>query len=215
MVALTITVLLGTTLFVVFKTSMDAYLRAEATTEECQSARIALQRMSEEIRNAILLDPNHNPGKNTKFYGENDYNDYGDRLDFISVSHPPGSGGEYKQNYTNGEYRCDFCEIGYYIHPDGSHLMRYTQTKNVPDTTFRSGGASAELASHVTELNFSYYEGYGSGETAWDSDTHLPSMVWIGLKVQADVAPAGTPKKEEIISTKVYLPFTVYPSGAD
>lgn len=208
LVVLTITVLLGATLSAILKTSMDAWQRGEAAIQRCQPARIALQRMSQELRSAVLLSISNNPGKEDgiKFYGRDSYNSYGDRLDFISLSNPNLEGG--------ADPKCDFAEIGYYIYHSETtgldHLICRWQVSDVPDTDVTDGGLDytpAAIASHVKKLNFSYWDNATSPpwETSWNSKTKnkLPGKVWIELTVQDDIARV---EKEEVFSTIVYLP---------
>ncbi len=218
MVALTITVLMGVALSMIFRTSMDAWQKGEASIQRCQTARIALQRMSGDIRSAVLLTGWKDvTGKtiDVKFVGEDGVKGvFGDKLSFVTLAHQPDyySIGDYYK-YTDADH-WEAAEISYYIYHSGTtnldHLVRRWQTGDVPDDsiTRESDGLGYTLASlvfRVTELNFSYYDG-SIWQPSWNSDTVLPEMVWIGLTVQADVAPAGKEKKEEIFSTIVYLP---------
>ncbi len=197
LVALTITVLLGATLFTIFRTSMDAWQRGEATIQRCQPARSALQGMGEEMRSAISLSRQYDgTSNNQSFKGTVN------TVDFLTTSNSP----PWTQNYSLNETYYDVCEIGYYIHADGDRLMRRLQTKNVPDGIIGSGGGYARLAPHVKGLNIKYFNG-ASWVDSWPASNTLPRVVKITLTVQADVAPAGIEKKEENISTQVYIPL--------
>lgn len=197
LVALTITVLLGATLSAVFRTSMDAWLRGEATIQRCQPARIALQRMSEEMRSAIPLSKQHNGTDNTEsFVGT------ANTVNFLTTSNPP----PWEQNYLENKIYYDVCEIGYYV--SGTTLYRRKAEQNKPDGNVddTTDGMSDEIAPHVTGLNIEYYNGT-SWVNSWTAPNTLPRIVKITLTAQADVAPAGTEKKEENISTQVYIPL--------
>ena len=197
LVALTITVLLGASLAAIFRTSMDAWRRGEAATQRCQPARIALQRMSEEMRSAISLSEQQDGTVNTE-----SFKGTANTVDFLTTSNPP----DWNKDLVEDKIYYDVCEIGYYIHADGDRLMRHLQTANVPDGSIGSGGGYAELAPHVTGLNIEYYNG-ASWVNSWTASNTLPKIVKITLTVQADIAPAGTEKKEENISTRVYIPL--------
>lgn len=199
MVALVLTALVGMAVFRVFKTNMDSWQKGEARTQRYQNARIALNRMSKEIRSAILLSTANNPGKDLRFLGTSS------TLNFLTASHPP-TRGAYENTYEPVELVFDVCEIGYSVDTTNKKLYRRKHRTNIPDTQVDGGGSSDVLALHVTELAFSYYDG-SDWQTSWDSSTDggLPYAVWTGLTLQADVAPAGHAKKEELISTKVYL----------
>ena len=210
LVALTITVLLGTALTAVFRTSMDAWQKGEATTQRTQTARIALQRMSKDIRSAVLLTGWKDvSGKDVRFYGENSYNSFGDKLSFITLVHPPDYNVASDYYYYDEADEWDAAEISYYIYSSATtgldHLIRRWQVGDIPDDKVYTGGLDYTVASltfRVKELNFSYYDG-SNWQTSWNSNITLPEKVWIGLTVQDD---RPREQKEEVISAMVYLP---------
>ena len=213
LVALTITVLMGAALSTIFKTSMDAWQRGEASIQRCQTARIALQRMSGDIRSAVLLPGWKDvSGMDVRFVGENGVKGaFGDKLSFVTLAHQPSYNSTADYYYYDSNDEWDLAEISYYIYhsstTDLDHLVRRWQTGGVPDddVTRESDGIGYTLASLVfraKELNFSYYDG-SSWQTSWNSDTALPERVWVGLTVQDD---RPLVQKEEVFSTIVYLP---------
>ncbi len=211
LVAMVITVLLVAALFNVFDLAGRAWQKGEARTQRYQNLRQALDRMSDDIRSAILLSIGNNPGKEDgiKFYGENDFNSEGDRLSFIPVSHPP-DGWDYGSDYgvSPPELCFDCCEIGYNV--TGTTLYRRKQEKSVPDGEVTNGGRSDPLAEHITRLDFTYYEADGTEHNTWDSSPagasycqdKLPTRVRIELTAQADLARE---QKEETFTTEVWL----------
>ncbi len=205
MVALVITALLGMAIYNVSKMAMDAWQKGEARTKRYQNIRIALDRMSEEIRGAITLNINYNPGKDIYLVGV-DTNP--DTLNFISIAHPP-DGYNYGSTYTPLELKFDCVELGFYL--SGNMLMRRKQIPNVPDDDITSGGDPAEeLASHITGLNFRYHDKDDDADTwkeSWDADPsggegELPDAVEITLTAQA---PSSKFTEESEIKTIVYL----------
>lgn len=191
MVALVITALLGLAIYNVCKMAMDAWQKGEARTQVYQNLRIALERMSDEIRSAITLDSTYNPApKDIYFYGQDTYDgthpEWGDRLDFISIAHPP-IGNYYDSDFNNDELVFDCCEIGYRV--SGTTIYRRKQEKNVPDSDITGGGSEKELATHITNLGFRYYNG-SSWQDTWDAETEgtLPEIVEISLTAKSDIA---------------------------
>jgi hypothetical protein len=193
--------------------AMDAWQKGEARTKRYQNIRIALDRMSEEIRGAITLNPDYNPKKAIYFVGENDGTN--DTLHFISIAHPP-DGYDYGSTYPppddNLKLKFDCCELGFYL--SDNKLMRRKQVSNVPDDDtnedneeIKSGGSPDELASHITGLNFRYHDKDDTADTwkdAWNAKTagELPDAVEITLTAKAS-SPRFTQESE--IKTIVYL----------
>lgn len=225
LVAMVITVLLVAALFSVFNLAGRAWQKGEARTQRYQNLRQALDRMSEEIRSAILLNPDYNPGKDLRFYGEDEWvhtnpgaQCNGDRLSFISVSHPP-DGWDYGSDWSNPanpKLKFDCLELTYYIldsvtdaYPlvNGERqlrLMRRYQSSRLPDGSITGGGTYNQLAEHICRMEFTYYEADGTSHYTWDSDStgKLPTKVKIKLTAQADLARE---QKEEIFTTEVWL----------
>lgn len=183
LVALVITALLGMAIYNVCKLAMDAWQKGEARTQVYQNARIALDRMSDEIRSAITLSSTYNPApKKIYFYGQSN------QLDFISIAHPP-IGNYYDSNFATNELVFDCCEIGY--RRSGTTILRRKQEKNVPDSTsITSGGTEKEMATHITNLSLTYYSADGSSKTSWDADPTvdggLPEKVAISITAKSE-----------------------------
>jgi len=214
LVAMVITVLLVGALFNVFNLAGRAWQKGEARTQRYQNLRQALNRMSEEIRGAILLSATNNPApKDLRFYGcanRNSPGETGEELNFISVSHPP-DGWDYGSQ--PGALRFDCCEISYYITGSGEErkLIRRWQKKGVPDdnVTTSGPGTARSLAERITHLNFSYYDEKNVYSDLWNSSTKLPTKVRIELTAQARHVRTGEvmlrEQKEEIFTTEVWL----------
>jgi type II secretion system protein J len=200
MVALVITALLGLAIYNVCKMAMDAWQKGESRTQVYQNARIALDRMSDEIRSAITLDKDYNPGKKIYFNGT------ATTLDFIATAHAPI--GNYYDSWRTGssDLRFDCCEIGY--SHSGEAIYRRQQISDVPDSTsISSGGSSKELVTHITNLAFQYSPDDGTTwQDTWDADpmvnNGLPRMVEIGITAKSDITRY---ENEKTFSTYVYL----------
>lgn len=228
LIAMVITVLLVASLFNVFNLAARAWQKGEARTQRYQNLRQALDRMSDDIRSAILLSLANNPGKADciRFYGENNSEaPYGDKLSFIAVSHPP-DGWAYESDWTASppKLRFDCCELSYYVtlSSGDTKLIRRVQTSKVPDLIppddddgvcdITSGGSSNVLSEHITKLDFTYYDPAAptTPRDSWDSgpagDAYckgkLPTRVRIELTAQADLARE---QKEEKFTTEVWL----------
>lgn len=204
MVALVITALLGMAIYNVCKMAMDAWQKGEARTQVYQNARIALDRMSDEIRSAITLNPDYNSGKDIYFNGT------ATQVDFIATAYAPT--GNYYDSWAGGDssdLKFDCCEIGY--SQSGTTLYRRQQISGVPDsdiTTTPSGyGSEKEMATHITSLSLTYYSADGSPQTSWDADpgvdNGLPKKVAIGITAESE---STRYPNEKTFSTYVCLP---------
>ncbi len=201
MVAMVITALLGMAIYNVCKLAMDAWQKGEARTQVYQNARIALNRMSEEIRSAITLNPDYNSGKKIYFNGT------ATQLDFIATAYAPI--GNYYHSWASGsdDLKFDCCEIGYSLHASEKTIYRRQQISGVPDSTsITSGGSTKEMATHITNLGFQYYDGT-SWQPTWSSATTdssgLPRLVEIAITAESE---STRYPNERTFSTYVYLP---------
>ncbi len=199
MVALVITALLGMAIYNVCKMAMDAWQKGEARTQVYQNMRIALDRMSEEIRSAITLDPTYNLSPNDDIY----FDGTSTTLNFISIAHAP-IGNYYDSNFATNELVFDCCEIGY--RRLGTSILRRKQEKNVPDDNITTGGSEKELVTHITSLGFRYSSDGSSWDTEWlEAKTEtdgLPKIVEISITAESESARYPNTKT---FSTYVYL----------
>jgi len=202
MVAMVITAIMGLAIYNVCKMAMDAWQKGEARTQVYQNARIALDRMSEEIRSAITLNPDYNSGKKIYFNGT------ATTLDFIATAYAPI--GNYYDSWRTGpnDLKFDCCEIGYSLHASEKTLYRRQQISDVPDTTsITSGGQEKEMATHITNLGFRYSPDGSSWGTEWlEAKTEtdgLPKIVEISITAESAVKRYPN---EKTFSTYVYLP---------
>lgn len=186
MVALVITALLGLAIYNVSKMAMDAWQKGEARTQVYQNLRIALDRMSDEIRSAITLSSTYNPApKKIYFYGQSN------QLDFISIAHAP-IGNYYDSIFTpTPELVFDCCEIGY--RRSGTTILRRKQEKNVPDDiSITGGGTEKEMVTHIKSLGFQYSPDDGTTwQNTWDAETKtpkgkLPKIVEISITAKSE-----------------------------
>lgn len=202
LVALVIAVFLGGAIFNVFNLAVRSWQKGEARTQVYQNARIALNRMSEEIRSAITLDPANNPSPNDDIY----FDGTATQLDFIATAHAPI--GNYYHSWAGGssDLKFDCCEIGY--RHSGTTIYRRQQISGVPDNDINSGGPEKELAPHIKSLGFQYSPDVVAnlGPT-WSSATTassgLPKLVEIVITTKSAVKRYP---EEKIFTTYVYLP---------
>lgn len=193
LVALVITVLLGSAIFNVLKMAVDSWQKGEFATQKYQNARTALEKMGE-IRSALKYssaDPY-----------EAEFSGASNKVDFLANIHSP----VYFYD-PNKETESDLCEIGYFV--SGTTLYRRRDTTPYPadsDVNTTSPLADPEgVASHITNLSLTYYSANGSSQTSWDSSTisSIPTRVKIEVTVRSDNPRYDDSEK---VSTIVYLP---------
>lgn len=203
LVALLIAVFLGGAIFNVFNLAVRSWQKGEARTQVYQNLRIALDRMSEEIRSAITLNKDYYPS-GQKIY----FNGTATQLNFISVAQAPI--GNYYNSWASGldDLKFDCCEIGY--RHSGTTIYRRQQISGVPDDStgsITSGGPEKELALHIKSLGFQYSPDGSSWQDTWDADPSvddgLPKLVEIGITTESAVK--RYPEVRTFV-TYVYLP---------
>jgi prepilin-type N-terminal cleavage/methylation domain-containing protein len=201
-----------TSLFTVFRNSLDAFKKSEARLAVYQNARAILDQMSREIQTAIF-DPIR--GIQAEGYEEGSgikSDSQGDEFFFIGVVENSGD--------------MDMVEIGYWL-DNQNRIMRHFEVADkdsTPPLDFDfTTGTSNELGFNVTDLNFKFH--YRDSATTWtttntatwnssgDSITNydakgnlknpdgLPNGVEIEITVQDP-----TQKEQETFSTIVYIP---------
>lgn len=214
-----------TSLFTVFKNSLDSWKKSEARLAIYQNARAILDQMSREIP-SVLIDT----AEGIKFRG------------FAAGS---GKGSSKDEIYfvasLENDGRYDLCTVGYWLDEDDKELMRYYQVDTVGnslDFDFDNldsgtiGQRSDQLGLNVMDLQFKfrYRDSGGDWPTTtdadWDSSTDnvpnitnytatgieknphgLPNGVYIEITVQ-DPSVEENPEDKDLytFSTIVYIP---------
>lgn len=169
----------------VFWQGLSIWEKGDRRLKMCQNVRYGLDVMNREIRAAFISETN----SCLFFKGDESI------LSFISTSHKANMEGEY-----------DLCELKYFL--KDSHLRR--MVKAHLDCHPGEGGSTAELATGILELVFSYYS-RERWHKSWDStmgtpddmkDDALPQMVKIRLKSQDE----GGKEKPLVLSSIIHLP---------
>lgn len=209
MVAVVITVLLGVALSAIFKTYSDAWQKGEARTQRYQNARLALEKMSSELRGTLLK--NIGPGPATiKLVGHSDTYTYegdtydNDAVDFVT---------SIPRTASNND-DLDFVEIIYLLDTTDHELDRaredYTAGEQsngywYPVTPYSDATLASKVlpvASHILGLSIKYWDG-SAWQNVWTSTTALPKEIEIKVTVQSQLSRY---KKTDTLSTRVVLP---------
>lgn len=215
LIVMTILVIFIGSLFIVFKSGLDSWKKAEGRLDIYQNARAALEIMSREISGAII-NPTAptSPGPNSIYFlGGYDVNSGAvsgqAEVYFIAPLNP------------GGQATSDLCEIGYWLDTAAHKLKRFYVTDKrgtvvspdfdydappgAPATIFSTGG-SDDFVLHIQNLTFKFFDGANWVDT-WDSRNgtqqgKLPIAVKIVLKTAEDI-PVDPQTKE--FETIVYL----------
>lgn len=175
---------LSLVVYLFFWGSSSAWEKGKARLEVYQNLRYPLKVMSRELKTAFISPHS----SSFIFLGREK------EIHFISTLNSP-----------SGEGKSDLCEISYYLNEKGQLIRRKDST---PDDKPLKGGGYSPLASGVTFLQFSYWDGE-KWSLSWDStrgtpqpqDDLLPQKVKITLSVRDErgIEPEFT------LSTEVYL----------
>ncbi len=159
--------ILVTSIFMVFKGSLDSWRKAETILDMYQNARFALDMMEKEMASAYLWQNSNNTSYRTKFQGYSathgfKTNSAGDEIYFVApIANNPGLQ--------------DLCEVGYWLRDYDNRLMRHFEYFNVPgapavyDFTKRADGSAdtgaldTPIATNVKALSFTYYYRHVAG----------------------------------------------------
>lgn len=177
LIALAILAMIVASTFTIFRSASKSWQKGEARSERYQSARSAVSRISAEISQAVI---NSNPL--CKFTGDKSKVSF---FSFVSAD--------------SGVF--ELCEIEYWLDSAKKALMRNDEID--PDYDFTTFGHSDALSDNVSELGFSYFDGFVWSDT-WDSDQSsgvgsprsagkagLPKAVKIKIKVEDKKAKEG------------------------
>ena len=168
LIALAILAMVVASTFTIFISSSKSWQKGETRSERYHNARISMGKMSTEISQAVISE--NSPAR---FIGEKDGARF---VSFVSTS-----GGVF-----------GLAEIEYWLDKDRKLLMRNEDTD--PDYDFSTQDYSDILASNISTLEFSYYDGLIWSDT-WGSDLAeeeespeemqgLPKAVKIKIKVE-------------------------------
>ena len=116
-------------------------------SEAAQSARVALNLMSADLRSAAPLWKEFEFVGMRRKIGEAD----ADNLDFGTRNYTPANPGE-----------MDFCEVSYFLEkdPDSEAYILFRRRDPTPDPEPLSGGRREEIARGVRGLQLEYYDGW-------------------------------------------------------
>jgi prepilin-type N-terminal cleavage/methylation domain-containing protein len=159
-------------------------------------ARIALERMVEDLGSAYLSDQAEFRGEDKELDGR-----HVDALDFVSRAHL----GLDEADTDDGPV-----EISYHVEEsaDGEGLILYRSQMVSADTGKEEGQAGWVLCEDLYSLNFTYYDENGEMHDSWDTKDpdlkgRLPAMVSIVLEI-GKVSEGSEPLK---FMTGVVLPL--------
>lgn len=174
---------------------MSAQRLLDPRLEAAQYARVALDRLTADLRNACPLDPDFEFIGLDRTLGQTE----ADNLDFATLNHTPRHPGE-----------GDFCQTSYFVEPDartGELVLWRRRNPRIGLDPF-AGGAREEIARGLRRLNFEYFDGLDWYDSWGDAEgrrqpadsnqrrtnlSGLPDAVRITIAF-APTAPRGPPE---------------------
>jgi len=186
LVSMAILIIVITAVYEAFISEVSSVKAAREGEQVNQTARIVLERISEDLVSAVTDSPeklqNLQLGMVCKD-GEEDGHAL-DQIDFTSFSHMEAGG---------GDPETDLCEIGYSLEkdPDRAGFILYRRDTAPPDDDLSQGGRKFQLARNVGGLNFRFEDGVEQGLDSWDTLAGekrgvLPSLITVELTVLDD-----------------------------
>ncbi|MBW2305598.1 MAG: prepilin-type N-terminal cleavage/methylation domain-containing protein [Deltaproteobacteria bacterium] len=190
-----------------FHSSVRTIRSVQASSDLYRTARLILDKMSEDIRGSYIPSPG-NPSETMKFgfIGEDHWDgEYpADTLNFTSTTH---------RLYESDRPQSIFSEIGYFLEKDEETGLKKLMRREsfVVDQEINAGGAVLEMGLRVQGLDLKYMDAEGSTWDVWDStdstagehSNSLPRIVEIYLLIAGQDDPPEQPPVE--IATKVLL----------
>jgi len=195
LIAVAISALILTIIYGSYAASIRTMNACRESADINQMARLALDRISEDISCALTSSTN----ENLQFVGKDSEGLEGtpmDTLDFTSTN---------CLTLFRGARECGICEIGYCIkqapsealwgqgtstpltgqESDSDRFVLLRREQSPPDKEIHDGGESLELAEEIKELDFEYYDGK-KWLSQWGPNEReaLPSAVKISLTFQ-------------------------------
>ncbi len=201
LIALAILGVVLSLLYLTFYQSMAAMADTDERAEVIQQGRMILERMSGDLKSAILLDRAEIArGFRTGFKGTaaKEGTDSMDQVNFTTS--PP--------LYSRGqEWGWGVEEVGYYLdhRPGAKGLTLFRRQDDAMDGDLEKGGVSLALCDRVRSLSFDYFDRQGRTMKEWNSlegqaKNQLPFRVEIHLKLEE---PDG---RAHDFRTQVFLP---------
>ena len=185
LIAILIFSVVAVAIYSTFSTGLIAWKKGEDSSNLYQEARLALDKMSLELRNALFYSNIHFVGKANELY-------------FATLLPSPGKTGQLRLS-----------RVTYYLDNDNYSLQRREESLR---TVLQGDIEEAkELASPVKELKFSYaYEYPGKeGEESqliweddWEDEETVPSLMKISLTLQKKKSP----REEASFTETIHIP---------
>jgi len=186
-IAMLIFSIVAVAIYSTFSTGLIAWRKGEESSRSYQNARLILNKMALELRNAFFYS-------NIKFVGKANELYFATFLPFSSV---PGI-----------DHQLQLYRVAYHL--DNNHSLQ-RQEESLPEVFQGKEEKAQEFSSSVRELSFAYgYEYYGEGKKEpqfiwkdeWTDKEAVPSLVRITLTLEGN---SGTPEGITFVRT-VYLP---------
>ncbi|MDY6855350.1 MAG: type II secretion system protein GspJ [Thermodesulfobacteriota bacterium] len=196
LISITIILVIITMIYSSFASSSNTIRICSERIEIYQTARMTLERMTEDISCAIVPKDRGLDDIQYGFIGEDRELDGmpADTLCFISTS---------LLKFTQGFIGSGLCEIGYSIETDSEtdEYILYRRQDNTIDAEIDQGGIVNELAQQIRGIDLEYYDEKGTKWESWNFDDRgtLPSMVEITVSLEDEN------KKNIYFTTRVYL----------
>jgi len=185
-IAMLIFSIIAVAIYSTFSTGLIAWRKGEESSRSYQDARLILNRMALELRNAFFYS-------NIKFVGKANELYFATFLPFSSLP---------------GIDQLQLYRVAYHL--DNNHSLQY-QEESLPEVFQGKEEKAQEFASSVQELSFAYgYEYFREGKKEpqfiwkdeWIDKKAVPSLVRITLILEGN---SGTPEGITFVRT-VYLP---------
>lgn len=176
----------------VFKNVKDAIRDSNINSDMDDSARIALNIMSDDIASALVV----NTDTSYQFIGSEPTTDE-DELYFVATINNP--------NDTDND--TDQIEVGYKIEGTGSlkALKRYTNA-TINSTSPLIDGTATDLAHNITKLNFEYYITSWTTNGTYDSTGETPDTAPKAVEIKLSVQDEHQKEDERTYTLIVYIP---------
>jgi type II secretion system protein J len=198
LVSVAIASIIMAALYGAYTSNVEAIQTARQGGAMFQTARIALDRVSKDMKSAFLKTGLPGKSSQTGMICEDQEIDGrpADRIDFTSLAHV---------RQTERGLRTDLCEIGYYLETDSDDetLVLYRRDTGIVDDDLTEGGRAFELARMVTGFNLVFRNTIGEDLDEWNTlegtqkDT-LPCLIRIELTLKDQLG------QERIFMTSIH-----------
>lgn len=193
LVSLGILTIIAASLYSVFTISLRGWKKSNNILEASTIARVALDRMTREMKNAIIKTDNTFYCKGYDSPSGLRSNSKAHEFYFIAALDPVDSNGE-----------SDLCEVGYWVSDQGTaetsddSLYRLCARQGAStsfdfDFSTALGSTIREFVTNVTDLQFVYYDSLGNSSNIWDSRVNgIPSRIDITISVEVGKGGSST-----------------------